>query len=170
MPGEKKDQYRRNLARATGSVVMTRVSVRKIDSVLQSANCGIEFAFSSLHLAFGTYARILFAGGYYGLSGAEGVPTEWLEGGPFADYFVPSLILFVIVGGSLLVAAAAVLARLRFARLAAFGAGAVVLGWIAAQMSIIGYVSWMQPTTALAGVLVLMLAWRLKKPSGGGAW
>ena len=26
-----------------------------------------------------------FAGGYYGLSGAKGVPLEWLEGSPFSD-------------------------------------------------------------------------------------
>ena len=29
---------------------------------------------------------------------------------------------------------------------------------VAAQLAIIGYVSWMQPTTAIAGVLVLVLA------------
>ena len=33
MPGEKRAQYQRNFARAVGSVVVTRVSVRKIDSV-----------------------------------------------------------------------------------------------------------------------------------------
>ena len=43
------------------------------------------------------------AGGYYGLTGALGVPTEWLEGSPFADYVVPSLILLVVVSGSLIV-------------------------------------------------------------------
>jgi hypothetical protein len=32
MPGEKRAQYQRNLVRAEGSVVATRVSVRKIDS------------------------------------------------------------------------------------------------------------------------------------------
>jgi hypothetical protein len=32
IPGEKKDQYRRKRARATASVAVTRVSVRKIDS------------------------------------------------------------------------------------------------------------------------------------------
>ena len=30
-------------------------------------------------------------------------------------------------------------------------------GWLVAQLAIIGYVSWMQPTTAIAGVLVLLL-------------
>jgi len=59
-------------------------------------------------------------GGYYGLTGAVGVPTEWLEGSPFADYFVPCLILLVVVGNSFAVAAIAVFARLRAARFAVF--------------------------------------------------
>ncbi len=32
-------------------------------------------------------------GGFYGVSGAEGVPIEWLRGSPFTTYLVPSLIL-----------------------------------------------------------------------------
>jgi hypothetical protein len=102
-------------------------------------------------------------GGYYGLTGAAGVPTEWLEGSPFRDYFVPSLILLVVVGGSFIVAAIAVFARLRAARFAVFVAALVVLGWLTVQMAIIGYVSWMQPATAVAGVLVLILGSQLPR-------
>ena len=116
-------------------------------------------------LAFG--ALNAFGGGYYGMSGAPGVPTEWLAGSPFSDFFIPSLILFAVVGGTFTVAAPAVLARMDQARTAATVAGLVVLGWLAVQVSIIGYVSWMQPATALAGVLVLVLAWRLR-PSVSG--
>jgi len=112
-------------------------------------------------LAFG--ALNAFAGGYYGMSGAEGVPLTWLEGSPFNSYFVPSLILFVLVGGFLLTAAIAVFSRSRIARGSAISAGVLVLGWIAVQLSIIGYVSWMQPTTAIAGVLIIWLAWRLTR-------
>ncbi len=114
-------------------------------------------------LAFG--AMNAFAGGLYGLAGAKGVPLEWLRGSPFKDYFVPSLILVVVVGGSLLIAAIAVLARLRRARLAAFAAGVVLLLWITVQIALIGYVSWMQPTTAIGGLLVLVLAWQFPSPS-----
>ena len=115
----------------------------------------IRYSLGAL-LVFG--AVNAFGGGYYGLSGAKGVPTEWLNGSPFPDYFVPSLILLVVVGGSFIVAAMAVFTGLRIARLAALAAGIVVLGWLAVQLAIIGYVSWMQPTTAIAGVLVLVLA------------
>ena len=99
-----------------------------------------------------------FAGGFYGMSGAEGVPTEWLSGTPFHDYFIPSLILFVVVGGSSLIAAIAVFLGHRLARPAAFGAVAILFVWLGVQLSIIGYVSWMQPTTATVGLLVLVLA------------
>ena len=105
-----------------------------------------------------------FFGGYYGMTGAKGVPTEWLAGSPFRDYFIPGLILFVVVGGSFLVATIAVFAHLRIARLAAFSAGIIVFGWLAVQIAIIGYVSWMQPATAITGLFVLILAWLLPEP------
>src|SRR5687768_10819564 len=101
------------------------------------------------------------AGGYYGLSGADNVPLEWLEGSPFTTYFLPSLILFAFVGGSQLAAGIAMIEQSRFAHVAAFGAGTILLGWIGVQLSIIGYVSWMQPVTAAGGVVIVILAWLL---------
>ena len=108
-----------------------------------------------------------FAGGYYGMSGAEGVPREWLEGSPFKDYFIPGLFLFVAVGGSFLFAAIAVFARFQRARLAASSAAMIVLAWLAVQVVIIGYVSWMQPATTIAAIIVLALARFIPGPSKG---
>jgi len=122
-------------------------------------------------LAFGGINAL--GGGIYGLSGAKDIPLEWLAGSPFTSYFIPSLILVVVVGGSLLAAAIAVFARARIARLLAFGAGSILLGWIAVQVAIIGYVSWLQPAVTVAGLVVLALAWSLsgfqaakKRPMG----
>ncbi len=112
-------------------------------------------------LTFG--ALNAFGGGYYGMSGADGVPKEWLEGTPFDDYFVPSLILFIVVGGSFLAAVIAVFANFDIARSAALLAGAVVLGWLTVETAMIGYVSWMQPATAIGALLVLALAWLLPR-------
>ena len=106
-----------------------------------------------------------FAGGYYALSGAPGVPVEWLAGSPFASYAVPGAILFVVVGGSSAAAAVAVIAGARRARTFAFTAGAVLLGWIAVQVAIIGYVSWLQPAMAAAAVMILALARSLPEPT-----
>ena len=113
-------------------------------------------------LAFG--ALNAFGGGYYGLSGAKGVPLEWLEGSPFRDYSLPSLILMVVVGGSLLVAALAVLTGRRRGRMLALGSTLIVFAWLAVQLTIIGYVSWMQPATAGLGLAILALARSLQGP------
>lgn len=99
-----------------------------------------------------------FAGGYYGMSGAPGVPVDWLLGTPFRSYFAPSFILFVVVGGSSLVATLAVLARKGAARAAAVVAAVVILVWIGVQVSLIGFVSWLQPLVAAMGVMILRLA------------
>ena len=114
-----------------------------------------------LLLVFG--ALNAFGGGYYGLSGAEGIPREWLDGSPFTDYFIPSLILFVIVGGALLLAAIAVFARFRRVQIIVQSAGAILLGWLAVQVTLIGYVSWMQPATAGAALVILALASQLSE-------
>ncbi len=66
--------------------------------------------------------------------------------------------------GCLLWAAVVVLTRHDAARTVALISGLVVLGWIGVQVAIIGYVSWMQPATAISAVLVLPLAWRLAQP------
>ena len=98
-----------------------------------------------------------FGGGYYGMAGAKDVPTEWLKNSPFKNYFVPSLILFVAVGGSALFAAITVFRRHRFARKAACACAVIIFTWLSAQVILIGYVSWLQPVTAIAGVLILLL-------------
>jgi hypothetical protein len=102
-----------------------------------------------------------FAGGSYGMAGAKNIPVEWLKGCPSHNYFVPSLILFVCVGGSALLAAILVFRRYRMAREASFSCGVIVLVWIMGPVTIIGYVPWMQPTTAAAAILILFLTWQL---------
>jgi len=102
-----------------------------------------------------------FGGGYYALAGAKDIPTEWLKGSPFSDYFIPGLFLFLLIGGSALLAGLAVFRGHRLARKAAFFCGITVLLWIIVQVSIIGYVSWMQPATTIAAVAILLLAWQL---------
>lgn len=112
-------------------------------------------------LAFG--ALNAFGGGWYGMNGAEGVPVEWLEGSPFESYFLPSLILFVVVGGSFLTASILNFRYSRLSRTLSFASVGVVFIWLTVQLIIIGYVSWMQPATAVFGTGVLILSAFLKK-------
>jgi hypothetical protein len=134
---------------------MTQLALRS-PAIARAHPDAIRYTLGGL-LAFG--ALNAFAGGYYGMSGAEDVPREWLEGSPFDDYFIPGLVLFVVVGGSLLAAAIFVFAGLHPARLVAIAAGVVVLGWLVVETLIIGYVSWMQPATTIGALLILLLAW-----------
>jgi hypothetical protein len=126
----------------------------------QSQMTFLRYLLGSL-LAF--MALNALGGGFYGLSGAEGVPVAWLEGSPFRNYFIPGLILFAVVGGSFFFASIAVFGRFRFARKVTFAAVAIVFIWLAVQVSIIGYVSWMQPTTAALGLVVLVLTLMLPR-------
>ena len=98
-----------------------------------------------------------FGGGYYGMTGAKGVSPELLEGSPFTGYFIPGLILFAVIGGSFLVSSIAMFAGWRRARSLTFIAAGIVLVWLAVQVAIIGYISWMQPTTAVIALIILGL-------------
>lgn len=115
----------------------------------------IRFALGILLLLVAINA---FAGGYYGMAGAKNIPREWLKNSPFHNYFIPSLILFIVIGSSSLFAAVTVFRRDRFGRKASLLCGVIILIWLGVQIAIIGYVSWMQPATAIAAVLIIFLS------------
>lgn len=92
------------------------------------------------------------------MAGAKDVPLEWLEGSAFPDYFIPSLILFLVVGGFSLVALILVFKAHPNARRIAIMDGIVILIWIVFQIKIIGYVSWMQPFIAATGLSIIYLS------------
>ena len=100
-----------------------------------------------------------FGGGYYGLSGAKDIPKEWLQGSPFHTYTIPSLFLFIVIGGGCLLAAITVFRLSRLARPLAIACGLMLLAWIGVQVAVIGYVSWMQPAIVISAIVILILAW-----------
>lgn len=99
-----------------------------------------------------------FEGGYYALSGAKGVPLDWLNGSPFHSYFIPGLFLLVIIGGGSLVTAILVFAGHKRSFLWSVVLCMVVFIWLIVQFSIIGFKSLMQPATALLVLLILLLS------------
>ena len=121
---------------------------------------------NSIRYALGSLLAVValnaLAGGYYGLAGAENVPLEWLEGSPFPDYFIPSLFLFVGIGGTCLIAAIFVFRRMHVARTLSFFCGALILTWILIQVMIIGPISWLQPATAMAAIIILLLTRKMQ--------
>jgi hypothetical protein len=101
-------------------------------------------------------------GGYYGMSGAKDIPLNWLKGSPFHSYLIPSVFLFFIIGGSCLWSASAVFRNMQAAMKASLFTGLSLILWIIAQVLIIGYVSWLQPAMAIAGLSVVLLSLQLK--------
>jgi Ca2+/Na+ antiporter len=100
-------------------------------------------------------------GGWYGMAGAKDVPVAWLQGSLFSSYFIPGFILFVFIGINFLAAAVAVFKNSRHATHYAFCCAAILFVWIVVQVSIIGWVSWLQPAMAIAAILIFLLALRL---------
>jgi hypothetical protein len=114
-------------------------------------------------------------GAVWGLAGAKNVPREWLDGTPFHSYVIPSVILFVAVGGGMTTAALALVVRHRLAPEVSIAAALVLVVWITAQVLIIvpnGGFSWLQPTMFAAGLFMAGLGWRLRRQrqesDGGG--
>jgi hypothetical protein len=127
------------------------------------SNSGEKIIRNALGIILLIVALNAFGGGYYGMAGAKGVPAEWLEGSLFSNYVIPGIILFVVIGGSALIAAIAVFRKTKYARKAAFVCSVIILIWLAVQISIIGYVSWMQPATTIAAILILFFTWHMPK-------
>lgn len=106
-----------------------------------------------------------FGGAIYALSGAPTVPVEWLSGTPFRDYTVPGL--FLLAGGlGMVLAAVAQMAGWNAAARWSEIVGALLMLWIVVQVAIIGYVSWMQPVSFVAGAVILGLALMIARKSG----
>ena len=86
-----------------------------------------------------------------------GVPLEHLANSPFSSYVVPGLILGVVVGGTQLAAAIALLTRHRTALMLSAVAGFGMLIWIFAELAIIRQYSWLQAAYFSLGAMELII-------------
>ena len=119
----------------------------------------------SNHLVVRTLAVLVVFGALSALFGAvlaiasngAGVPLEYLANGPFSSYFVPGLILGLVVGGTQLAAAIALLAKRDTALLLAAVAGFGMLIWIFVELAMIRQYSWLQAAYFILGGLELIL-------------
>ena len=91
-------------------------------------------------------------------TGGLDLPNDWLDGTPFSSYFIPGLLLFCVVGGSMLAASLAVWSRRRLSGPVSLVAGSIIVIWIVVQVALIGYQSWMQPTFFAFGVAIVTLS------------
>ena len=71
------------------------------------------------------------AGGIAILTGVfdQWLPLAWLQGTPFSDYTIPGLILLIVIGGGMLVAAATNFVQREWAVLLSAAMGLVMIGF-----------------------------------------
>ena len=110
------------------------------------------------NLGVAVFAGLNAVGGGVGLIvNGLGIPASQLEGTPFDSLLIPGLLLALVVGGSMLVAAAAVWRNDPRAARATMLAGAIMLGWIAVESLMIGDGRGLQATVALMALLTIAL-------------
>lgn len=107
------------------------------------------------------------AGGVAVATNAIGLPEYLLRGSPFGSYLVPGLVLSFVVGGSQLVAVAAVMRRHALGALASALAGLILVGWMVVQVAIIGLGSLLQVFYLVLGMLIIVLAARMRGTEAG---
>lgn len=106
-------------------------------------------------------ALTAIGGGVGLLAGWLSMPLSWLQGTPFRSYTIPALILAIIVGGSGLVGATSMGIDRAMGVLASMVSGAIMMGWVAVEVALIGMTIWMQPFFFAVGLAVFLLAVRL---------
>jgi hypothetical protein len=85
---------------------------------------------------------------------AQWLPLTFLQGTPFSDYIIPGLILTVVVGGGMLLAAAAQFIQREWAVLLSAAMGLIMLGWEIGEVAIIDrYEQAVVPSTVVQQVL-----------------
>jgi hypothetical protein len=115
----------------------------------------VAWALTAL-LAFGALSAAVGAVLAIAANGA-GVPLESLENSPFTSFFMPGLILGVVVGGTQFAAAFALLAKRGIALLLSAVAGFGMLIWIFVELALIQQFSWLQAAYFMLGALELVL-------------
>jgi hypothetical protein len=87
-----------------------------------------------------------------------GMSTAALQGSRFPNYLVPGLFLLVVIGGGLFAAMLAQLRRQRTAALGSVAAGVGLVGWIAVQVAIIGFLHPLQAIVFFFGIAIVILS------------
>jgi hypothetical protein len=85
------------------------------------------------------------------------MPAELLEGSPFANFFIPGLVLLA-VGIANLASAAAMLRSHRLGAPASMVVGFMWIGWFVVQVAVVGLMNWQQPVYFAVGLLIIVLA------------
>ena len=85
------------------------------------------------------------------------MPVEWMEGTPFSNYFIPGLILFLVIGGGSIASAIAAIRKITNYPLLIMLTGVALVIWIIVQIAMIRMLHWLQALYGGIGLLLIIL-------------
>ena len=88
---------------------------------------------------------------------------DWLERSPFSNYFIPGLILMVILGFGSLLAALICIRKSKSYPLWVIAFGAILIVWISTQILMIRMLHWLQFLYGGIGLILLFLGIKEKE-------
>ena len=111
-----------------------------------------------LHLIVALFA---FLGGWVAISqpmAPFGISTDMLANSPFDTFFIPGLLLFIVIGMGQLAAAAFILFRSRFEAYSSFITSGMLLVWLIVQVLMIRTVEVLHIVTFVIACVQLVLS------------
>ena len=129
----------------------------KVIRVLSAVTTGI--------IAFSAYAGVVgLVGG--GISFGDTIDARL----PFGSLVLAGAALLAIVALPMTAAAIAAARDTRHSADIVFGAGLLLVAWIAVELAFIKAYSWFHPTYLLAAIVVLGLGWLMNRAASSTAW
>lgn len=98
---------------------------------------------------------------YYSDGSLFGLSPDLLIATPFKSYFVPGLILALVIGGSSLMALFLIMNQSPFSYRFALFSGIVLMIWIFAEFILFPYRHWLQGLYLGAGILIALTSYQL---------
>jgi hypothetical protein len=106
------------------------------------------------------------AGGFRLVSNPSGtldVPLEWLSNSPFTNYFIPGLVLLIVIGFGNVLAVMATVLRNRYAGSIAAVLSIFLILYMTIEVRFVGLRNFLQPLYFILGVIGLILGLKLVK-------
>jgi hypothetical protein len=106
------------------------------------------------------------AGGYSLMSHPKGtpqMPIEWLHTSPFATFFIPGIVLLVLIGGVNVLSLAVTIGGGRHSGNLAVAGGACLVGYMTAEVWWIGWQTALQPLYLVLAVVLLLCGLALRR-------
>ncbi len=106
------------------------------------------------------------AGGFRLVSNPNGIPDfpiEWLTNSPFTNYFIPGLVLLIIIGFGNVLAGIVTFLRKRYTGSIAAALGIFLILYMTIEVLFIGLRNFLQPLYFILGVIELILGLKLVK-------